>query len=523
MKKNLLLIFVMCVSYANAQKQNIDVDLLSNIVSAKQDELKTRVLSNIVVKNIQTTNYTTYNTIYNLVDIITTEKNKTVMTQSIVHQIADYALVVGLSDYFIKKHLYQEKSNQFLKLTTEISTFEKSNFTKLTGLSQLMKDAYSYKKENENNEQTEKSIDMDKKNKIIEEEIKWNNLLANYLIDTAYQVLSKNTTLQGRGFFKQDPQRQFFRSGLEIDYTGVRQHFNENKRAVLDSFIVFLNGCTSIADKSDSIAKFVTENRYQFKDFGKASLSKEQLGFVMYLFNESIGTFREQIGKNNFIATIGDIISKYVIFDVRDDDPEKVVYDFKIDVEAIILAFEDKFYAANISSITKYKIGVKPFFTIGLNYGYFVNQNNSFNFDNNSKNLTQIALASEKVGVKFIFSDFKYTRSHPPLEWYKYRGSYRRWLNPVAKPLINNFYGMIYGSGILYNIVNLKSETNFNYAITGAALGLEFFNGLEFNLGYAMPIVPKDNIGEMLDKGFINIGFDIPIFEYLKAARDKRN
>jgi len=82
---------------------------------------------------------------------------------------------------------------------------------------------------------------------------------------------------------------------------------------------------------------------------------------------------------------------------------------------------------------------------------------------------------------------------------------------------------MIYGSGILYNIVDLKSETNFNYAITGAALGLEFFNGLEFNLGYAMPLVSKNNIGEMLDKGFINIGFDIPIFEYLKAAKNKRN
>ena len=241
----------------------------------------------------------------------------------------------------------------------------------------------------------------------------------------------------------------------------------------------------------------------------------------MYLFNDAISTFREQIGQNNFIATIGDIISKYVIFDIRDDDQEKV-YDFKIDVEAIILTFEDKFYAANISSIRNHKIGIKPFFTIGLNYGYFVNQNNTFNFDNTSKNLTQIALAGEKFGVKFIFSDFKYTRSHPPLEWYKYRGKYRRWKNPVAKPLINNVYGMIYGSGLLYNIVDLKSETNFKYAITGAALGLEFFNGLEFNLGYAMPIIPKDNIGQMLNKGFINIGFDIPIFEYLKAAREKR-
>jgi hypothetical protein len=522
MKNNLLLIFVICVSYANAQKQNIDVDLLSNIISAKQDELKTRVLSNIVVKNIQTTNYTTYNTIYNLVDIITTEKNKTVMTQSLVHQIADYSLVMGLTDLYLKTHIVQDNTNQFLKLNSEIKGYADSlklHFT-ASGISALMKGGYYYG--TTKTEQSESEIDLKKK-----DEIKWNSLLANFLIDTAYQLLSKNKTLTNRGFFKKDPQRQFFSSGLDIDYSGVRKHFSENKRTVIQGFIKFLNTCTTIADNADSIAKFVTDNQVQFKDFGKdpvtgkLKITKEQIGFLMYLFNDAISTFRDQIGQNNFIATIGDIISKYVIYDFSEGDQEKI-YDFKIDVEAIILAFEDKFYAANISSIRNHKIGIKPFFTIGLTYGYFVNQNNTFNFDNTPKNLTQIALAGEKFGVKFIFSDFKYIRSHPPLEWYKYKGSYRRWKNPVAKPLINNVYIMIYGSGLLYNIVDLKSETNFKYAITGAALGLEFFNGLEFNLGYAIPIIPKDNIVQMLDKGFMNIGFDIPIFEYLKAARDKR-
>jgi hypothetical protein len=416
----------------------------------------------------------------------------------------------------------QDNTNQFLKLNSEIKGYADSlklHFT-ASGISALMKGGYYYG--TTKTEQSESEIDLKKK-----DEIKWNSLLANFLIDTAYQLLSKNKTLTNRGFFKKDPQRQFFSSGLDIDYSGVRKHFSENKRTVIQGFIKFLNTCTTIADNADSIAKFVTDNQVQFKDFGKdpvtgkLKITKEQIGFLMYLFNDAISTFRDQIGQNNFIATIGDIISKYVIYDFSEGDQEKI-YDFKIDVEAIILAFEDKFYAANISSIRNHKIGIKPFFTIGLTYGYFVNQNNTFNFDNTPKNLTQIALAGEKFGVKFIFSDFKYIRSHPPLEWYKYKGSYRRWKNPVAKPLINNVYIMIYGSGLLYNIVDLKSETNFKYAITGAALGLEFFNGLEFNLGYAIPIIPKDNIVQMLDKGFMNIGFDIPIFEYLKAARDKR-
>lgn len=522
MKKNILLILMMCVSYANAQKQSIDVDLLSNMISAKQDELKTRVLSNIVVKNIQTTNYTTYNTIYNLVDIITTEKNKTVMTQSIIRQIADYSLLMGLTQYYIKKHIVNENSKTRLKFGTEIKALtveEKGNYQKST-ITNLMTSAYDY--ESTTKQQSETKLDFKK-----DDEAKWNSLLANILIDSAYQVLSENKILIDKGFFKKDPQRKFFSSGLDIDYSGVIEHFSNDKGTIMDDFKVFLNTFTTITDKTENIIKFVNDNEVQFKDFGKdpktgnPKITKEQIGFLMFLFNDAIGTFREQIGKNSFIATIGDIINKYVIFDIRDDDQEKV-YDFKIDVEAIILAFEDKFYAANISSIRNHKIGLKPFFTIGLNYGYFVNQNNSLILDDASKNLTQIALAGEKFGLKFIFADIKYKRSHSPLEWYKYRGSYTRWKNPVAKPLINNVYGMIYGSGLLYNIVDIKSEANFKYAITGVGLGLEFFNGLDFNLGFVMPIIPKNTFGEMLDKGFINIGFDIPIFEYIKAVKDKR-
>jgi len=231
--------------------------------------------------------------------------------------------------------------------------------------------------------------------------------------------------------------------------------------------------------------------------------------------------FREQIGKNSFIATIGDLITKYVIFDASENEAKERVYNFKIDVEAIVLAFEDKFYHVEISSIRKHFIGIKPFLTIGFNYGYFTNQTNEFIVDNTTKSLNQIALAGEKIGLKFTLFDFKYSHSFAPLEWYEYRGSYRQWTAPQAKPLINNIYGFIYGSGLIYNIVNLKTEKNFNSMITGIGFGIEFFNGLETNLSYAIPLTAKDNFKEMNKKSLINFGVDIPIFEYLRAARAK--
>ena len=113
--------------------------------------------------------------------------------------------------------------------------------------------------------------------------------MANFLIDTAYQVLSKNKTLTDRGFFKKDPQRQFFSSGLDIDYSGVRKHFSENKRTVIQDFVKFLNACNTVTANAEGIAKFVQDNNVQFKDFGKdpttgkLKITKEQIGMLLDL------------------------------------------------------------------------------------------------------------------------------------------------------------------------------------------------------------------------------------------------
>lgn len=474
-----------------AQKLTPDVDLVSEIISQKQEELKQRVLKNIVVKNIQTTNYTTYNTTYNLVEILTTEKNKTVMTQNILSEVSDYAITYALADYFIKNEL-------------NISGLQNKSFGDSKGLYELM----TINIENEQKDNFTKQKNTPENTTQIPE-----GLLTNYIIDTLNKILSESTFFKDKGFFQANPLRKEFKFGLDLDYSVIK---NSGQEAVivnqLNTFVAKINTTLSATDE---VFKFINNSGKKLDDL--KTLDNDDIGFIFQLFSLSLDKFRNEIGQNSFIAKIGDIISTYVIYDMIKDDPEKV-YTFKLDVEAIILGLEDEFYNSKITGLKKHKIGVQPFFGIGINYGVFTNGNNVILNEANTESIYQIAYVSEKFGFKFLFADFEYTRSHKPLEWFQYRGTYRRWRGPVKDPLINNVYGMIYASGIIYNVVDLKSEDNFDFAMLGTGLGITFFNDLELNISYSIPLIKDEN---PFDNGMINLGFDIPIFEYIRASRNK--
>jgi len=74
---------------------------------------------------------------------------------------------------------------------------------------------------------------------------------------------------------------------------------------------------------------------------------------------------------------------------------------------------------------------------------------------------------------------------------------------------------IIIGSGLLYNIVNLKSDNNFNYALIGTGVGLTFYNGLSVNAGLGCPYT--DNRFDLTKNMFFNLGIDIPIIDYITS------
>ncbi|GGG79876.1 hypothetical protein GCM10007415_10240 [Parapedobacter pyrenivorans] len=500
----LILVFTFGLRTAKSQLYTPDVQVVSELVSAKQEEIKKRVLKNIVVKNIKPTNYTTYNTIYNLLDIITTEKNKTVMTNYLIAEIADYAITNALANRFldtlrspgIAAVQLEAGKNLYELMATAVELDE----TKKRSDQDIQKDITSKRK-------------PEKVGMVVRVP---DDVIVNFVVDTLWNKLSETAFFSAKGLFQKRPFVGRFKGGYKLDYSELDSITSAAIIEKMDAFIAAVEQNTASLDWVD---QFLHHPSKSLDSLG--SLERGDIKKLMELFSGSLDFFRKQIGRNSFIAKIGDVISTYVIIDLPKNETEKL-YQFQIDVESIVLSLEDQFANAGRNGIQRWYVGFVPFFDIGINYG--VKTNNAaatvmgiVPLAPQTPDFSQLAYVSEKFGFKIILADFKYTHSHRPMEWFRYRGSYRRWKAPSSNPLVSNLYLSLYGSGILYNVVNLKSEKAFDYAIAGAGAGVTFFNSLGFNLSYAIPVFD----GNPKDRGMMVAGFDIPIFEYLQALRTK--
>ena len=233
------------------------------------------------------------------------------------------------------------------------------------------------------------------------------------------------------------------------------------------------------------------------------------------LFRSAARYFGDKVAQNGVIDQMAELITKYIIFDPEFDPGSK--YGFRVDVEGIILAFEDRFLGWNNSPTKNAWVNVRPFFTIGLNYGYFGGPDTAFSAET-TLGQRQIAWAGEKIGLKWRIWDWGYTRSREAGESFKYHGNfYVRNVRPRTT-LISNIHLTPNPTGVLYTIADLRSDNTFNSVIGAVGLGIQFFNKMEMNASYALPVD-----ADAADAGFVNVGFDIPIFEYIRAARAKRS
>ncbi|NIK91169.1 hypothetical protein GZ212_03305 [Mangrovimonas sp. CR14] len=509
-----------------SQKLDPDVELISELVQQKQEEIKQRVLKNLVVKNIKTTNYTTYNTMYNLVEILSTEKNKTVMTKSLITEISNYSINYVLANYFIDYHLNNDPSDQkkayvdlfgtygFIpdkstgKFVFSDTTFNSLN-EKIDKIGYINKCGVDFKSNADNNQ----IMQVSKIKSSLEIEF-------NFIVDELFEILvDKEINLfTSNGLFLKKSIEYRFKSGFSIDYSNSIP--DERRQSIKSELNEFVNKLNTYAIKGNEIYDMTSSliNDGQFNINSLKDLDNSYIQKLFGLFAFSLQGFKDDIGENSFLARIGEIISKYVIYEFNINNPDVVFNTFKIDIESIIISLEEEFYDKSLTNLKKHKIGVKPFFTIGLNYGLFTGTNTSIPNNDNSDDITDIAFVSEKLGIKFMLFDFDYTRSQKPMDWYLYKGTYRRWVSPPKDPLINDIYISFYGSGVIYNVVDLKSQDNFNFAIAGVGTGVSFFNDLELNISYSVPIIEKSL---SFDNAMLMMGFDIPIFEYIRALRDK--
>ncbi|MGV3698029.1 hypothetical protein [Flavobacterium sp.] len=490
MKTKLFALIVLIVTnIAFSQKMSPDLDLISELIAKKQDEIKQRFIKNIVVKNIKTTNYTTYNSMYNLMDVLTTEKNKTVMSKSIVTIVANYSINYALASDFMR-------SSDF----TDIPV--KSRLTGTFGLGKLNVEGIRTITDVENRRLVEQKLTIDSK-------------VSNYIVDRFYEKLIalEISEFKEKGLFKKELLENYFKEGLGIDDTGI----SSGRKATIDGQIdTYLSKFSGKLAAGVGIYNFLKNNISKLNDLKQ--VPKKDVQMLFDLFLKSLEEFKADKGGNSFLYSIGNIITKYVIYEFNNEDTNVVFKEFKIDVEAIILDLEDNFFNKGKSPLKNHFVGLKPFFTIGMNYATFTSTKSTISSDDNTSTINDVSFVSEKLGLKIILADFGYSRCHKPNEPYLYRGKLRYWETPVVAPLINDIYISIYGSGILYNVVNLKSKENFNFGLVGINAGVTFFNGLEVNVSLAEPIIDRRFSPE--NTMFI-VGVDIPIFEYIKALNKK--
>ena len=481
---------------AHAQRMTIDEELLSSMVQAKQEEIKARWFAQLIRGTIATTNYTTYNTLYDCVDILTTEKNSSVMTKHLVMKAADYGLA-------------------FAAATVILSTGDSSQFEP----PQAKETRVFFMDATHQRELGAKALKAGA-SEIVER---------GYVMDMVYELLGDRSELRQRGLFRAYKDRTWDWKGLEPDNV-YKKYFDANsgrqaeldkkvtdfmkKVGDVDKLIDELNTVWSEINKKEGW-RFTTAATFDVPDL--LQLSKDDAGTIamaMTLFRAAGRYFGEGFSQNALIDQMVELITTYVIFDPEFDTGS--TYGFQVDVEGIILAFEDRFMGWNMTPTKNCWLNIRPFFVIGLNYGYFGGPDTTFTAES-SLGQRQIAWAGEKIGIRWRIWDWGYTRTQPLGQPFKYHGSYYTRNVRPKMPLVTNIHMLAYASGVLYTIADLRSDASFNSIIGGLGLGIQFFNKMELNASYALPV---DAPG--IESGFWNIGFDIPIFEYIREARAKK-
>jgi hypothetical protein len=166
-------------------------------------------------------------------------------------------------------------------------------------------------------------------------------------------------------------------------------------------------------------------------------------------------------------------------------------------------------------------------FTVGANTASFQKDL----ITNSGDTIRNYSFIGEKIGIKFKLWDYKYVRSFSKGEtftykhWYNlFRSNHVTYLrtSPPKEPTISNIHLLLYGSGILYNIVNTGTTKSFNSPLVGVGVGVTFFNDLDFNVSWGRPILNNKSFNDSSVPSFFNVGFDIQFIEYYDRLNQKR-
>lgn len=250
----------------------------------------------------------------------------------------------------------------------------------------------------------------------------------------------------------------------------------------------------------------VVSNHFTFNEQQIESTKKLMGRFIDYL--DKSGRFSVAAV---YLRSIVDNVS-YKEADSIERKPATISLSF----ESVLYSLKDQLVKPSQLYRTRY---FQPYINIGVNYSGFLFPN-ALNVaeDGTTSTLKGMTFASEKIGIKYKIINREYTRSFKPGIVYKYYGHNWSWDRPQPQGFIDDLFLDIHTGGLLYNVVNLKTEDSFNFPYVGCGIGVRTFNGLTFSGAFNVPYTGnsfrKENV-------FITFGIDIPIIEYITAIRSK--
>lgn len=529
----------------SVQKGDINTEVLTGVIQEKQKEIKQRVFKNSVIRVFKKNDYTedfnnfaSYHYLYNVMDALVSNTNKTTITKSLVENTTEFAVVYAATLYAKQKLTKPGSVRTFSSFTNKSIYGREGNkeMTTLTLSPNTFKNAESKIVVNKNiitgKEQGNK-LDFNK------EDMKKTNLL----MDICYDIIAKDPAWQKEIQFKDNPYKD---KDLEVWYNGeygnVYLYELEEAKKHNPAYAAELTALRADIAKilTDILPKVVNTSaaipevkdflnglsKSKYKDF---SMTKEQFESMKFLVDEFLKIAKNKFSNDLVVSIIGSLLDNSVMEFVNangvpvDNSASAISGFLAINVESVITALDGKFSVDNKHSFTTY---FRPMFSIGINYLSFPTANNLNATQksaavNDETNLSTVTIATEKIGVEWILFNWKYKRCHKAGDMYYYYGHQCINEQPSKQPLFSNVFLNGYAGGLLYNIVRTKSNQNFDYAIVGASAGVTFYNGLKLSAGVGQ-VIQDDLYRNMERNRYYNVGVDVPIFDYIAALRNKK-
>jgi hypothetical protein len=221
-------------------------------------------------------------------------------------------------------------------------------------------------------------------------------------------------------------------------------------------------------------------------------------------FISDIGGIYSDRGVGAVVNSFVNAYDKYVIV-IKEENR------LQIDVEAAAVDLYER-YTKNARS----NFGL--LFTVGVNYAhqnYLMPPNEVTGERKRLEN--DITFVGEKIGLKYRVWNYTKRKSMRYQASRNYNKSFATVPSTTNKPFVTDIHVIGYGSGLLYKISELNSNSGqLSKPIAGLSVGVSFFNGLDLNAGVAAEIGLARNL-------FYNISFDINFTEYLTALRKKKS